>query len=1008
MGFLFGGGKKVQATDVQKYSGLQVQTSVYGKSLPIIYGRTRVAGNLIWYGDFTATPQPQQSAGKGGIIGGGGGKGGGGNTGYTYSVSYMMALGEGQITTVQKVWWDKNVGTVSSLGFEMFNGGGGQTPWPYLLAHHPDQAVGYRFTANVAIANQSLGNSAQLPNYNFEVDGRLDASAISSLPDADPSQVVSDFLTNVRYGAGFQSAWIGDLTTYKNWCIANTLLISVAIDAQQTASAFLADLMQNTNAEIVWTDKLRIIPYGDQNVSGNGYTYTAPSAPLFDLDDTFFLPNSGGSSGSDDPVQGVRKRSADNFNVLKLEYMNRDKDYNLATVDAKDQAGIDSFGVRQDKTIQAHMFCLAAAARLSVQLQLQRQAVRNTYSFMLDQRWLILDPMDIVTITDERLGLDRQWVRIMEITEGADNTLTFIAEEYLNGTGNAAIYQTEPLSGAAPDYNSDPGVTNVPVIFEVPLQLLQSPSLEVWLAMSGGANWGGADVYLSSDNETYAYAGRQQGPARTGVLTSILPTYPVTINRTTIDQTNTLAVSLVESNGDLTSVSQTDALAYNTLSYVDGELLSYSNASLTGTNAYNITYLVRGIYDSTIGAHAIGTPFARLDTQIFKIPVDQSRAGQTVYIKLLPFNIYGGGQPSIDSVQPLQYMITGEELLAPLDNPAALAVSFTDNVAQLNWSGITDIRQPIYYEIRQGTTFDNAQIYGRTTQTHYPIAGTGTYWVSALYFTPFGTAVYSSSPPSVAVTLAALVDNSLGSHAEDPAWTGAVSGGAHVDGTVIDLALTSLDLFTAGDLFTVADLFSYSGVTVLTGTYTIPVGHRITSTYITNAKVIVNWLISGVSINDSFLNQSNFLGNPDFLGNQFNASVMAQPQLRVSQDGGSTWSDWQNWAPGVYPGNAWDFRIVIATTDITINAVLSQYSFEVDAPTVNFSGSANTSGSGAVTVSYGQTFNTVPIPQVTIQSSGASGDDVILSAFTASGFNVEVINAGSHVVRGIGWAIASF
>ena len=41
-------------------------------------------------------------------------------------------------------------------------------------------------------------------------------------------------------------------------------------------------------------------------------------------------------------------------------------------------------------------------------------------------------------LTDARLGLDRQWVRITEITENEDGTLLFVAEDYLAGTGSAA------------------------------------------------------------------------------------------------------------------------------------------------------------------------------------------------------------------------------------------------------------------------------------------------------------------------------------------------------------------------------------------------------------------------------------------------------------------------------------------------------------------------------------------------------------------------------------------
>ena len=53
-------------------SALRIQNSVAGQPRAIGWGQARLAGNLIWYGDFQAVPQ-QSGGGKGG-----GGKGGGG------------------------------------------------------------------------------------------------------------------------------------------------------------------------------------------------------------------------------------------------------------------------------------------------------------------------------------------------------------------------------------------------------------------------------------------------------------------------------------------------------------------------------------------------------------------------------------------------------------------------------------------------------------------------------------------------------------------------------------------------------------------------------------------------------------------------------------------------------------------------------------------------------------------------------------------------------------------
>ena len=175
---------------------------------------------------------------------------------------------------------------------------------------------------------------------------------------------------------------------------------------------------------------------------------------------------------------------------------------------------------------------------------------------------------------------------------------------------------------------------------------------------------------------------------------------------------------------------------------------------LSGPNAYDLTYLNRGCYGSTIAAHAAGSAFARLDDGIFQDLVDQAYLGKTLYFKFCSFNAWGGGLQALNEVEPYTYTVLGTALLTPLDNPSMLSISYNQFLGQLNWTGISDIRTPLYYEIRKGSpsAFAGASIVGITTQTSFDVYGSDTYWVTALYFTPLGVPVYSSVPASIDVT----------------------------------------------------------------------------------------------------------------------------------------------------------------------------------------------------------------------------------------------------------------
>ncbi|MEX7543130.1 hypothetical protein AB0862_035935, partial [Acinetobacter baumannii] len=100
MGGLFGS-TTISTTDT-RINSMRIQQSAYGLCQPLVYGKTRVAANMFWYGDFKATPHTtvQKSGGKGG-----GTKTS--NTTFSYSASLMLGLCENQIKKIGLIWVDK-------------------------------------------------------------------------------------------------------------------------------------------------------------------------------------------------------------------------------------------------------------------------------------------------------------------------------------------------------------------------------------------------------------------------------------------------------------------------------------------------------------------------------------------------------------------------------------------------------------------------------------------------------------------------------------------------------------------------------------------------------------------------------------------------------------------------------------------------------------------------------------------------------------------------------------
>ena len=271
------------------------------------------------------------------------------------------------------------------------------------------------------------------------------------------------------------------------------------------------------------------------------------------------------------------------------------------------------------------------------------------------------------------------------------------------GVGTAILHAKQASAGSPLDPFVDPGDTNAPIVFEPPAALTGG-ALEAWIIASGGADWGGCQLWISTDGNTYGLAGTIYRGARQGVLTATLPA------AADPDTADTLAVDLTESQGQLLSGTQADADGYVTLCFCGGELLSYETATLTATCKYALTYLRRGAYGTTISAHPSGAPFARFgpnDPSLFRYTYPASFVGQTIYLKLPGFNIFGQALQGLAGVSAYGYTLNGAGGVS-LDVIAALAVGVDQDWGTVGTSlvaqgDLAPITATAGYDINLGT-----------------------------------------------------------------------------------------------------------------------------------------------------------------------------------------------------------------------------------------------------------------------------------------------------------------
>jgi len=174
---------------------LRITSSTEGAVIPRLYGRMRMGGNIIWATDFREETRTTTQ---------GGGKGGGGGkvrtTEYLYYASFAVALCEGPITGIGRIWADGKPMDLSGVTWRWYPGDENQTADSFIAAKMgAANTPSYRGTAYVVFEELPLtdfGN--RLPQLSFEV--------FRPLADPDTAEGLTQAVTMIPASGEFTYA----------------------------------------------------------------------------------------------------------------------------------------------------------------------------------------------------------------------------------------------------------------------------------------------------------------------------------------------------------------------------------------------------------------------------------------------------------------------------------------------------------------------------------------------------------------------------------------------------------------------------------------------------------------------------------------------------------------------------------------------------------------------------------------------------------------------------------
>lgn len=611
---LFKGAKFTSRSN--KIDAFQSTVCDFGTPVPLLYGTCKVSPNLMCYQDFeTKERRVTHKSGKSKST----------TITYLYYVYAELALGEGVISGINKVWiGDKAYDGLGALNANSNNEGAGLSlnkgdnnqPTTYMSTKHPDIATGYDNLAYL-YGRIFLGeDSASMPSYAVEVKGTL----IADNTDANPAYVIKDILSKIGLGTYIDEASFAD---YAKYCANADLLISTPNDAfkqQDKAQAVIANLLEMTNTYMFWSvDRFKFAVRDDVQRA----EWSPNTQIMYDLTADDFIPQSGA------PVTVKRKDSTEIYNYITVNFLNRANNYEEESVSYQDIESIKKYGVRS-VTYDAKWYHTKERALKYAQMKTRiAQTECNQYTFRLPWKYCRLEPGDLLRITDEAIGIAGQIVMVSEVTEGKDGILNVTAMQRAAGAYSEAKY-TVVDDYCYQDFNIEPGNTAKPLFIVPPSDLVTSASgCELWIALQGAARtWGGCNVFVSDKDGDYSNIGTQ----------GINSIYGTTAGTMSDDATSAYIRLNNQRPVELLTGSAQDATNGNTLIWINGECMSYTRATLLNNNLYQLTGMLRGQYGTTAKAHSYGEDVAVLDGGIYVVPLTKQHIGRTLYFKFPAFN----------------------------------------------------------------------------------------------------------------------------------------------------------------------------------------------------------------------------------------------------------------------------------------------------------------------------------------------------------------------------------
>jgi hypothetical protein len=555
---------RLQPQQRGKLDSLRTPGSSYGVPIPIVYGETRVAGNLIWTRKIRRTKKEREhDAGKGGgsvteVI-------------YNYYINMAVAICAGPIPGIRRIWGEDTViynsqkSPTSQYDIRLYLGDETQEPDPLIEAHQ-GAAPAYRGLAYAVFEDFHLkrfGN--RIPALFFDIEA------------PSPALTVGDVLADLFGKCGLDSAEY-DVAS------ATPEIGGFVAANRQEARSLIDPLLRVYNVDLLEADGKLIA-----RDAGTGANGTLESA---DLGADFW------TAGQDDSVRTMEYRHVSEIELpyeVDLTYFSP-----TAWYDQAEQHAIrpTKLHLQERLTISTPLTMSDAAARLAAERILYEEWSRRIQASTQVPfgSYLQYTPGDVLahTTSDGRELL----FKIVQMDVSLFGPLALSLVRY-----RPENYDQEAAPGIIPNPVDDEDLidsseTTLIAWNSNAIRDADANTLGLYLAATGQGDWPGCAVFISRDEgESYQVLETLEDPAAIGETLSVLDA-PDPETTGLIDAVSTVDVEVLPDEAvegaALEGCSEAEMLAGTNAAILGDEIIGFQSVEDLGSDQYRLSNLLRG------------------------------------------------------------------------------------------------------------------------------------------------------------------------------------------------------------------------------------------------------------------------------------------------------------------------------------------------------------------------------------------------------------------------------